>query len=98
FCFTVLGSAGRSTEVGAKLQFAERLAVTEMAARSSLPRTMRKLQSATKPVAIITAFQGGSIRDATGRKITDPAARLAHNRRTNATLIQDLKKRGLSFY
>lgn len=71
-----------------------------MAARRSFARTMGKFQSQTvgKPVAILTAFQGGTMRDATGLKITDPKVRLAHNRQMNSDLVEDLKRLNLSFY
>ena len=38
------------------------------------------------------------MRDATGRKITNPTVRLSHNRRMNRDLIEDLKRLNLGFY
>ena len=61
---------------------------------------MGKFQSEkiTKPVAVITAFHGGIIRDGSGRKIADPVARLVHNRKANRELIADFANLGLGFY
>ncbi len=60
--------------------------VHEMAARRSLHRTVAKFSPAivARPVAIISAFQGGKS--------------LADNRRANAQLAADLQSLGFGFY
>ena len=82
------------------LRFIEWMAFDEMAARRSFSRSLAKFdrQVVDKPVAIITAFQGGPVVDAAGNKITDSLAQLVYNRQANMTLIDDLKDLDLSFY
>jgi hypothetical protein len=59
------------------------------AARRSLKRNLDKWATGiNRPVAIITAFQGGS----------DPESRLVANRIANRSLVDDIKQAGLSFY
>src|SRR5260370_1731348 len=71
-----------------------------MAARDSFSRSMGKFepQTVNRPVAAITAFQGRPMRDARGRRITNPVAQRASNRKANRELIEDLKSLNLSFY
>jgi hypothetical protein len=71
-------------------QFLEqRERLDEMAARRSKKRSQSKWgPGGKKPVAILTAFQGGS----------RPLARLVQNRAANRKLVQAFKDKGLSFY
>lgn len=63
--------------------------LAEMAACRSRNRSQSKWGTGIiRPVAILTAFEGGS----------RPLDRLVRNRAANADLVQDFKRHGLSFY
>src|ERR1022692_1940832 len=66
-----------------------KLFLNEMAARSSLQRNLSKWSgNISHSVAIITAFQNGSV----------PLSVLVANRKLNKNMLVDVKQMGLSFY